>query len=580
MRVTMSSFGGLIPRRSDHALPAVSATVAHDVKLRNGRIEAWHNPAFFGRAVDSALSFYIYDCCLLSWTADVNVAELGAGYEAAFITGRTSDLEAVELNGCTPAYYALSMPTPTAAPVVTAEEYCGRDYDVRAYVYTYVNKFGDESPPSPPSNTVTVQDGATVVVSGIPTPDPKYGVTQVNIYRSATGFRVVTGSSAQEHMTDYLYVGTIAASVPGFTDAVPLTGLGPVLDTTLSTMRCPPSGMANLVSIDGHARLAASRGNVIHMSENSHVTNWPIENDLTLDSTIVHMGQKDQMLYVTTEMTPYLVKIPCDALPQVKDLGHRLPDIGRRKSCGAVMTPHGFVYSSWVGLVLLLPNGDYRIITAPWFGEDEWRALQPETVRLACWEGYVFCATDAITFMLDIDGDTYGDIKLGELVTLSDSPIDMRATNTGQLAMLYVVKLEEDSEEWLEWHVGIWDNGDTLRPYEWTSRELTGGANRAASTTDFMKALAASASQSSSTKEPMGCTWSPASAKIRTTGVQFTLTTPVPGHPGYTRWVSDETPFRLPRLGRHMYYKVTLRGTEPVEFLDMGTAHFTVNEGE
>lgn len=579
MRVTFSSFGGLIPRRSDHALPAVSATVAHDVKLRNGRIEAWHNPAFFGRAVDYAKSFYVYDCCLLSWTGHVQVAELGAVSDAAYLVGRTGELEAVTAQDCVPEYISLALPAPTVQPQVTGGDYCGRDYDVRSYVYTYVNKFGDESPPSPPSYAVTVQDGDPVVVSGIPIPDPKYGVEAVNIYRTATGFRPADGKM-QEKLTDFLYVTTIPAASGGFTDSTPLRGLGPALDTTVSTQRCAPSGMGNLVSIDARVQLAATKGNKVYLSENEHLLNWPVESEITLDSRIVHMGQKDQILYVTTETTPYIIKVPCEGVPQVKDLGFRLPDIAEQSNCAAVMTPHGFVYSSWIGLILILPNGDYRVITAPWFSEDDWRALSPQTVRLAYWEGYVFCATDTMTFMLDIDGDTYGDVKLGELVTLSDRPIDMRTTNTGQLAMLIAVKIKEDEEEWIEWHAVIWDNGESLRDYEWTSRELTGGSNRAASTTDFMKALASSAAQNSSTKEPMGCMWSPASAKIRTIGVQFTLTTPVPGHPGYTRWVSNEVPFRLPRLGRHMYYKVTLKGTAPVEYMDLGTAHFTVNEGE
>lgn len=576
----MSSFGGLVPRRSDHALPAVSATVAHNVKLRNGRIEAWHDPSFFGRAVDNAASFYIFDCCLLSWTSNVCVAELGAGFPTAFLVGRTEDLEAVTVDNCQPAYYALSMMTPRVPPVVFADEYCGRDYDVRSYVYTYVNKFGDESPPSPASNVVTVKDGAAVEVSGIPVPDAKYGITHVNIYRTATGFRVVSGGATQEKSTDFLYVTTIPVSAGGLVDATPLTGLGPVLDTAISTMRCPPTGMSNLVSIDAHIRLAATKGNTVYMSANAQLMNWPVEYELTLDSRIIHMGQKDQQLYVTTETTPYIIKVPCDGLPQVRDLGYRFPDVAEGSNCGAVMTPHGFVYSSWFGLVLLLPNGDYRIITSSWFSEDDWRAMNPASVRLSYWEGYLFCAMDAATFMLAIDGDPYGDVKLGELTTLSDRPIDMRVTNTGQLAMLITVKREEDDEEWVEWHVVIWDNGNTLRPYEWTSRELTGGSNRAASPVDYMRALAESGGQSPGIKEPMGCTWSPASAKIRTTGVQFTLSTPVTGHPGYTRWVSDETPFRLPRIGRHMYYKVTLEGTAPVEFLDLGTAHFTVNEGE
>lgn len=73
--------------------------------------------------------------------------------------------------------------------------------------------------------------------------------------------------------------------------------------------------------------------------------------------------------------------------------------------------------------------------------------------------------------------------------------------------------------------------------------------------------------------------WSPVSGKIRTKGTEFTLISPIQPE-AYKRTVMDERPFRLPRVGRHMWYKVRLRGTTPVEFVDLGTAHFTVNKGQ
>lgn len=51
------------------------------------------------------------------------------------------------------------------------------------------------------------------------------------------------------------------------------------------------------------------------------------------------------------------------------------------------------------------------------------------------------------------------------------------------------------------------------------------------------------------------------------------------GEAAYTRLIYDETPVRIPRIGRHLWYEVELRGDQPVTFLDLGTAHFTVNSG-
>ena len=48
----------------------------------------------------------------------------------------------------------------------------------------------------------------------------------------------------------------------------------------------------------------------------------------------------------------------------------------------------------------------------------------------------------------------------------------------------------------------------------------------------------------------------------------------------FERAVSGEKPVRLPRMGRHMWWKAELEGTEPVEYLDLGTSHFTVHSGQ
>lgn len=563
MRVTISNFGGVIPRRSDHNLPAVSATVAHDVKLRNGRLEAWHNPANYGSAISGAQSFAIVDCCLLSWAEDVVVADLGGRNTASgwgdhfiIVSGRNKNLEMVNLSNCRTRYTSMSLQDNQVLQVASADTaHCDRDYDSRAYMYTYVFPDGSESPPVGFSGHVRSKDGGSCTVSGFVKAE---NVGSYNLYRASTGFRDINTKNTQEIMTEYFFVANITSSQSSYTDKLYFDQLGPPIDLTRTIGRFAPKGMHNVVSIDGQMRLAATKGAWVYMSEHEHIVNWPIDNDILLDSEIVHMGQLGGKLYVTTVTTPYIITVPLDGLPDVVDLKYNLPDIGKKKSCGACITPYGYVYSSWMGLILIKPNGRYDVITAPWFGEDDWREMSPDTVRLAYWEGYLFCATDTGTFMLDIHGTTYEDMQLGELVTLSDHPIDIHTTNTGQLAMMGAGEKANA--------VTLWDNGEGLRPFVWTSRELYGGSGTPAAN---MPAATGA----------LGCNWSPVSAKVRTTNTTFTLSTPIANHPGYTRPVLDEVPFRLPRIGRHMWYKVTFKGTAPVEFFDMGTAHITVNEG-
>lgn len=555
MQVTISNFGGIVPRYSDHNLNNIAATIAHDVKLRNGRLEAWRELCDYADVAESNLSFHLHGCCTTAWDRVVQAAEVAPDWGRFYITGRINALESVVLDcNCNPSYFLVGVPTPLTPPVATATEECDRATDARAYVYTYINQWYEESAPSPASNIVQVKDGTTVTVSGIAFPPDGYGIIGANIYRAATGFRQADGK-VQKPLTDYLYVGTVEFPSTTFTDDVKGIYLGQPLET--GKVRMPPNGLRNVCSIDGVVRLAGTTVNQVHLTENFQLHNWPVKYDLTLDSGIVHMGSLDQKLYVTTDTIPYIIDVSsCEDMKctPVLDIDTSLPDISCGHSSSAIMTPHGYIYSSPYGATLIDPSGKWHILTSRWLSEDDWALVQPNTARFAYWEGFLFIVTDAVTFLLDINGDPYGDMNQAELSTLSDSPVDLKVSNTGKLFMLQNGK------------VRMWNGADTFREFTWVSRELTGGTVN-------------HGGRIPSDDPALGVMWSPVSGKIRTKGTEFTLISPIQPE-AYKRTVMDERPFRLPRVGRHMWYKVRLRGTTPVEFVDLGTAHFTVNKGQ
>lgn len=557
MQVTLSNFGGIIPRLSDHNLPAFAASIAHDVRLRNGRLEAWRELCPFGAVAADSVSFYVRGCCLIGWPTIVQYAEVSPDWGRFFLTGRTADIETAVVNcDCTVDYYKLGVPAPVSPPGVSGTEQCGRDSDSRSYVYTYVNEWGEESAPSPPSNLLTIRDGDTVTVTGVALPPDGYNIVAANIYRASTGFRQ-TNAKEQKPITEYLYVATVEFPSSTFTDNVKIVGLGPALET--QKVRMPPAGMANVCAIEGVVRLAGTTRNQVHLSENFQPWNWPVKYDLTLDSIIIHMGCLDQKLYVTTDTVPYVIDVSsCEDMKciPVMDVGKPLPDIACKYANAAIVTPHGYIYSSPLGLILIDPKAQWTILTKNWFGEEDWAMVHPETVRMAYWEGYLFIVTDAATFLLNINGDPFGDMRGSELCTLSDMPVTLATSSTGDLFLLLS-----------NGDVLVWNKGTEWREFLWRSRELTGGR----STVDMSPAIPENTA-------PLGSMWSPVSAKIRTQGTEFTLITPLQKE-AYRRSVADERPFRLPRVGRHMWYKVQFRGIHPVEFFDMGTSHYTVNFG-
>lgn len=537
----LPAFGGIIPRTPWHTLPDNAATYAHNVKLRNGKLEAWRErkPLSFG--VTGALTLYMYDCCALTWADCISVAEYLPDYGRFFITGRQDYAETAILldsGTCEVDYYRLGVPPPNSYLTYSGTEAYNRDAAARSYVYTYMNKFGEEGQPSYPGSTIVVVDGSTVIVNGFTEPTGEYGVISIRLYRSATGYR--TGAEKeQELISDYLLVAELPLGTTSYTDSISDANLGPALSTREN--RQAPDGLRHIGYLEGTGTLVGVTSNQVHFTKNMQPWNWPAEYDLTLPHNIVGMTTLNNFVFVTTDSYAFVIdgKNDCEVRQCRPTEGgdYPIPDI----SCGypnsSIATPFGMIYSSMDGLILLKSDTRFDVITAQFFGTDEWKKIRPDTVRLAYWRGYLICVTDVLTFMLELDGTTYADYQLGALVTLSDSPVDMNTTNNGELLML---------ENGIIYQ---WEAGDDLREYEWISREL-GFSGYAG----------------------------PNTAKIRTDEITFTVYGQDTKQE-YTTKVFSDRAVRIGRLGRNLNYRFGFRGTGFVESAQIGTALVTVNGG-
>lgn len=553
MQATISSFGGIVPRQPDHALANYQAETAHNCRLRRGTLEAWREPCKAADAVAKAKTPYVYGCCYLSFPQVLEACEIGPDWPELFVTGRSEYPErGLRSNGCCMEWFRLGVPAPLTPPSASGTESCGRDSSARAYLYTYVNRWGEESAPSPASDVITVQDGSTVTVTGIAIPPEGYGIAGANVYRAATGARDADGK-VQKPASGWLFVGYVKLPKTSLSDSLADAGLGMPLDTEGDSP--PPDGLRNICAVEGLARLAGTVENRVYLSANLQPYNWPRKYELTLDWDVVHMKCVDQRLYVTTGSVPYVIDVSnCDdsKCTPVMEAGTPLPDVSCGSSASAIATPFGLIYSSPLGVALLDHGARWTILTKKWFTPEQWRQLRPETARFAYWQTFLFIVTDAASFVLNIDGDSLNDMHGAELTTISDSPVSMCSAPTGELVLL------EDGE------LRLWDMGNARRKYLWRSRELTGpGHNPSA--------------QEPNTTPSIGSMWSPASLRIRTRQVHVKIEAPT--GTAYERTVSGEKPVRLPRMGRHMWWKAELEGTEPVEYLDLGTSHFTVHSG-
>jgi hypothetical protein len=463
----------------------------------------------------------------LSWDTCVHATEYITDYDRLYLTGREPEAEVCTFENGLPAYHKLGVPAPLSAPTIAAPSYAdyGREFASRSYLYTYINKYDEESSPSPVSPHVTVANGDTVTVSGLAYPPNGYDIIGAIIYRSATGFRSGT-EKEQERLTDYLRVAEIRFPVTSFSDTLKDMYLGPVVTTRDDRM--PPAGLRCIRHINGTGTLVAVTGNTVHFSADYQPWNWPAVYDLTLPANIINMTTVDKTVYVTTDAQPFVI----DGTPicepggqrQVLDIDVPLPDTSCGYAHSIAPSPFGAIYSTAEGLVLLQPDGKFNILTAKTLGPDKWTP-SPD-VRLAFWRNYVVCATGrGPSLLLDIDPAVYGDSEEGSLTTLSDDPVDLCVTESGQLLML------EDDAIWQ------FDAGSQYRPYQWMSRPLG-----------------------------IGGQYSPVAAKVKTDNTTL-IVEAVGTKSRFSRKIFNDNPVRVRRLGRHLEYSVGFEGVGMVDLV-------------
>lgn len=551
-------FHGIFPRVTEDNLPLNSATVAHDVNLRSGRVEPWRERLALAEAPESALTMHQHGCCYYTWDTCVSVAEYLPDYNCMFLTGRRGYPErAVFGSNCQLTYYRLGVPKPAGTLSVSSasENAIGRSevndqrtMTGRSYCVTYVNSFGEESAPGNPSRVISVCDGDTVVIAGLPpAPSSEYGVTAIRIYRSASVQNSDSGGTKRAAENDtpaaWFMVAELPVGTASYADSTKEFGLGWALQT--DDYREPPAGLRQMTYLRGTGVLAGVTTNMVHFSEPYQPWNWMRKSDLTLPYNIVHAVSFGTYLYVTTTANPYVIDMTKGCQEQcapVDDVNISLPDIACGYAHSAVATPFGCVYVSKDGLALIKPDAQVDLLTKAYFSTEDWAKIRPETIRLTYWRGYIVFVSDKASFMLEVDPLLYGDdtgAKAGNLTTFSDSPVDLIDSANDELLMM---------DSGFIWQ---WNAGNTWRRYHWESRPF-----------DFNSLS------------------SPNSVKLilRKGSTYFTIISADTDQ--QQLWggvITDSRPHRIGRLGRHWFYKLGLDGTGVVESAYVNNSYGELN---
>lgn len=389
MLVTVDIFGGIVPKIVDPLLvpPNRSQTAINCVFARGGVSPLDTDLFDWTPAKVAALTLYEYYSLGtrygFTWNTDVDAVrapQLNDAYNRVYYTEegvfKVTDKNLFNQGGTDypMVSYIPSPLAPTGTPIVSGTA-SGSDptlLETRGYVYTLVNGYGQEGPPSPVSNLLDLYDGDTATITGMDvSADSAYLITKKRIYR------INQGTSGAE----YQFVEEISLVTASYDDTVLDADLGEVLAST--EWDGPPAGISGLISLpDGS--LAGFVGNLLCRSVPYYPHAWPASYQKAVDRDIVVLGAYGTTIVVLTEGQPYLCigNDPSNTVMERMDLGFSCLSKRGRIQAGEIV-----VYPCAEGLAAIGP-GASGIVTEEVIDPDRWiQKYQPSTIHAYYWQG-------------------------------------------------------------------------------------------------------------------------------------------------------------------------------------------------
>lgn len=349
----------------------------------------------------------------LHWTIDTDCVEVpipNDKYERAIVT-QAEGAAAYPRLYAGGAYYRLGIPKPDSAPVATPTEVPADDTALEAetisYVYTYVDAFGAEGPPSDPSAAVdrVIDTDVVLQMPSIPSGNYNFGSGSLKRY-----YRSSSGSSNAY----YLFAGEVPLATTSVTDSTINADLQEALPST--TWVGPPDDDTSLypdgpmigVCVIANGICAGFSHKTICFSEPFLPHAWPIEYRITLDEPIVGICGIAAGLLVVTEEKPYLVSGVHPAAMALTTINESQGLVNKR---GLVDMGRYAIYPSSDGLVVV-EGAAARVATSNIITFEDWKVYSPETIEAYHEEGkYVAFYNGDRGFIFDARGgaDTFID---------------------------------------------------------------------------------------------------------------------------------------------------------------------------
>lgn len=268
----------------------------------------------------------------------------------------------------------VGVPAPHSAPSASPNGSCdAANRRTTVYVYTFVNDWDEEGPPSPPSSAVDRCVDGSVQLKGLDDDADSYGSVVDARYShnviTKRIYRAVTGSKG----TDYQWVMDISASDSSVEDDRPDSELGEKLPSR--RWYPPPEEMTGLIMLP-NGIAAGKVGQDLYLSEQYLPHAWPEAYRHTLEYEIVGLGVIGQSIVACTRGTPYIVQGTAPGSYTAK----KVPASQACVSAKSIVSVEGAViYASPDGLVQVNSQGA-QVITSGILNRDDWQALSPASI--------------------------------------------------------------------------------------------------------------------------------------------------------------------------------------------------------
>ena len=525
--IRLSPFAGMAPRVSGKLLSNEQAQLAKNCKLKSGELRALRGTTavWTPTKVGNKQTFHLFAKQFwFHWLTDVDVVR-GAipsdTTERTYYTGdgapKVTNAEIAtqgESTNYPNASYLLGVPAPSTAPV--AAPGAGGPYDPvdmvdRFWVYTYVSAWGEEGPPSAPSNTLTVGADQPADLSSLAAgPTGAYNIVSKRIYRSSSG-----GGSAS-----LLFEAEIPVAQTTYSSTKTDAALGEALSTM--TFDPPPAGLKGLTGM-ANGMMAGFDGKDVWLCEPYQPHAWPETYRQTVDFDVVGLASFGTTLVVTTEGYPYVANAtdPMSAALQKIELEQACVSKSSIVSLGS----SGAAYASPDGLVVIGPGGA-KVVTESLLTRDEWQAYNPSSMIGCSHDGqYIaFYNNGAKQGGLILDPRGNGLVEIDLYATASH--VDLVTDTLYLLVNNAIVK---------------WDAGDLLT-YVWKSKRFT--------------------------TPPINL---PAGMVVADSYDSLTMKIYADKILKHTQTIADAMPFRLPSGFRATEWEIQIEGTDNVHEARLGT---------